>query len=416
MLVQDVLANGLKVTVEPQSDVKTVIVSLWIHQGSKFEKKENNGISHILEHIIFHFENQKELSNLYKKLQSSGAQMRAETTKDGTYFYVAAQKQYLSDCLSFLYLLVAELDLDEEKIKKERKIIQEEHSMYHSSSRIIHELTTMSLFGDVSIGQKVIGREEVIANFDKKDLRRIFDNRYKPNNAVLVIMGNVSLTKIDNLVKSHFSSWEGRAKSWNTHPIEDTPTLIVRRDNSNQVLFGFPLRSVEFGHPLEYTNRLLAYILGKGLESRLYKEIREEHQLVYQISAHARHYQEGGSLSIVGNADKGNIPEIIKRIKDVLNSLVANNVRSEEINKAKQLYKTRLLLNEEKRKKRMKKIGRNVLLGNNYFQNEEIQNIFSVSKQNIVSLLEKIWGGDEAVASFVGIGDFNQDEVLKLIP
>lgn len=348
-----VLSNGLRVLTIPMSSFKSVTVMVMIGAGSRYETRKNNGISHFLEHMAFKGTRKRpsalDISNL---IDGIGGEFNAFTGKETTGYYIKSSSSHVELCLDVLSDMLQNSLFDENEINKEKGVILEEINLYEDTpARKISDLFERLVYGDTPMGWDIAGEKDVIKNVQREDFISYMNSLYSADNITVVLAGGINSKSANELVSKYF----GNMKKFDTlrynKVIENQkePALLIKEKKTEQVHIALGVRTVPFEHKDRYALSVLSAILGGGMSSRLFHEVREKRGLAYYVRSSSDHYQDCGNLVSTAGIDPKRVGEAIEVIVSEYNKIKneKNGIKSNELKKAKEYLKGHLILELE---------------------------------------------------------------------
>src|SRR3989344_3417702 len=283
------LDNGLRIILSPLPAVRSVTAIILCGAGSRYEKKETNGISHFLEHMFFKgTQRRPTASDISHALDEIGADYNAFTGKEKTGYHIKCASQHLALVCDMLVDMLWNSKFDKEEIEKERGVIIEELNLYEDTPmRRVTEIYEQLLWGDQPLGWDIGGNKDVIRKIKREDFTSYINERYAPNNIVLSIAGDFDREKTVETVKKFFGHTPEKAVG-GFLPVSENqkkPALKVTYKKTDQAHLVLGFRAFKIGHPERYNAAVLATILGGGMSSRLFVNVREKHGLAYYVRA-----------------------------------------------------------------------------------------------------------------------------------
>lgn len=412
------LCNGLKVIMHKIPGIRTISCGVWVNQGSKYETDETNGISHLIEHLLMSAENtnNEAYKNIMNRVNFSGVEYNATTTKEYTYYYFTGLNSMLDLCLDALANIVMfNKDIIREKFELEKDIVVQEALSYYSSYNQIAERTSQALWGNLDIGRIIVGNIPNIKEADLEYAKEIIDSSYTPENSTLIIIGDIDYTEALKLIEEKFSMWEDTKTREYTEVVNSMPGIYLNngvKSSSSVISVGFRLNSnyKERTVPIEIISTILGH---PGLDSRIVKKVRLEKGLAYSVNSFTAKYNNRGSFAISAITENTNVEEVIKLIMEEIQKAKEGSFTAEEIMKAKNILETQAILKLNDLNKHIKYLG-NCSVGNNIFSLEnEIRQIKKCSNEMIQSSLQEIFN-DENIG-VAAIGQFNSNNIVELI-
>ena len=294
------LANGVRVITEPMHHVRSVSVGIWIGSGSRRETPEDNGIAHFIEHMLFKGTATRSAEDIARSVDSLGGNLDAFTAKELVCYNTKVLDQHLPVAFDVLADLVLHPRFAPEDIQKEQGVVLEEIKMEADSpDYLVHEIFSSNFWKDHSLGRPILGTPQTVKAFNPDTLRRFYSSVYEPSNLVVTAAGNLTHETIEGLVREHFESMPPAAPA----PADGQPSTHARISLRNKkeleqvhLCLGVP------SYPLPHAQRFVCYVLntllGGGMSSRLFQNIRERQGLAYAVFSELSPYRDTGCLSI----------------------------------------------------------------------------------------------------------------------
>lgn len=349
------LANKLRVITVPMPSVKSATVLIMVGAGSRYEEKDINGISHFLEHMAFKGTKKRPTQlDIASAIDGIGGEFNAFTSKDHTGYYIKAAAKHLPLLIDVLSDMLLHSKFDPAEIEKERGVIIEEINMYEDTPmRKIGDLYENLLYGDTKLGRDIAGRKEVIRSVKREDFKNYMDRFYGPGNTVVAVAGavdtNGNTTKdVLKLVDNYLGDWQFKptAQPDLMKDVQTEPALLVKFKDTQQAHLCLGVRSYNLVHPGRYQMGVLTAILGGGMSSRLFIEVREKRGLAYYVRSSDEEYSDVGNFVTQAGVDVVRIDDSIKVMLEEFQK-IKEKVKEEEIVKAKEYIKGRFTLELE---------------------------------------------------------------------
>lgn len=345
------LPNGLKVILSPLEQTKAVTLLLLLPVGSRYENRQNNGVSHFIEHLFFKGTNKRPKTiDIAKELDAVGAEYNAFTYKDHTGYYIKLNADKLELAFDMLSDMLFDSKFDLAEIERERGVIVEEINMYEDNPLLlIGDLFESVVYPGSTLGWDIAGPRKVIRQIPPQAIKAYRDRFYATNRMVLSLAGKFDEASVRRLLNKYFAVNKPEPKvSYRPFKKPQTkPQLLVHFKATEQVqlCLGFP--SWHYNDPRNITLSVLSAILGGNMSSRLFIEVRERRGLAYFVKTGASIYQDTGNFFIQAGLDKSRMAEAIQVIIQELISLKTLAVAAEELNKGKEFIKGKLILEFE---------------------------------------------------------------------
>ena len=415
------LDNGLRIILTALPAVKSVTAIVLCGAGSRYEKKETNGISHFLEHMFFKGTKMRPTaSDISHALDELGADYNAFTGKETTGYHIKAASQYLPLLIDMLSDMLWNSKFDHAEIEKERGVIIEELNLYEDTPmRRVAEIFEQLLWGNQPLGWDIGGDKEVIRKIQRKDFINYINGRYTPNNMVLSIAGYFNKQKAIDLAKKYFGHKKGHEVG-GFLPVSENqkkPAAKVVYKKTDQAHLVLGVRGIKLGHPDRYIAAVLATILGGGMSSRLFINVREKRGLAYYVRADNESYLDTGALMAAAGVDLKRIEDAIKVILAEFALIAKVKVTEKELKKAKEYIKGRVILSWEDSRTSAVSYGSDELLeGQVRTLDEELKRIDEVTAEDIQRVAQFLF--TESKLNLAVIGPFkdkaNFEEILKV--
>jgi len=347
-----VLPNGLRVILVPLCDTATVTVMILAETGSEYESKENNGISHFLEHMCFKGTTKRPNSKMINnELDGLGAESNAFTNNDYTGFYAKAHTEKTAQIFDIVSDIYLNSTFPENEIEKEKGVVIEEINMYEDRPQSkVWDILSEAVFGDQPAGRTVIGSKETVSSITRADLIEYHKTHYVPEATVVVVSGKIDEQNIFSMIEKSFGSQnkESKAVRSKTKDEQNTPKVAIYEKKSDQTHIVLSFRSfINMFDDRVYQAGLLGAVLGAGMSSRLFHRIREDLGLAYYISAGHSADLDYGLFTISIGVSNTNIAKALEAIFGELRKIKNELVSEEEIRKVKDLRKGHLYLGLE---------------------------------------------------------------------
>lgn len=333
------LNNGLRIITAPSKEAHSATFLIVADTGSKFETKEENGLSHFIEHVLFKgTKNRPSSFDITKELDSIGSHYNAFTSHEYTGYYAKTAPEFFDTAIDVISDLYLNPLFNAEEIEKEKGVIIEEIRMYKDMpQRHVQDVFMNLMYGDTPAGRTIIGPEETIRSFTREDFVRYFNEKYTPASTIITIAGNFDETKILEKIITLFDSIPHKEKCQKVPVIEkqNAPALDIFNKDTDQthIILGF--RSYGIGSLENIKLRVLSGILSAGMSSRLFMKLREEMGACYYVSASNDLYTDHGIFQIVAGVDSKRLTEVVKVLLEECKKLKEILVSDEELERTK---------------------------------------------------------------------------------
>ncbi len=351
MYKKTTLKNGLRIITAPMPQVKSVTALILVGAGSRYETKKTNGIAHFAEHMFFKGTKKRPAARaISMTIDGVGGVINAFTGQEYTGFWVKAAATHLNLALDVLTDMILDSKFDSKEINRERGVITEEINLYlDTPSSYVGDLFMRALYGDHPLGWDIAGQKKVIKKVSRQDFLSYLRSLYHPNNMVVSLAGDLDGPEAQKEVEKFLGRLK-KTKSASFEPFEKSqnkPQLKVKFKRTDQAHFclGFPAYPI--GHKDRYALSVLNSVLGVGMSSRLFIEVRERRGLAYYSYSSVGTHLDTGFLVAQSGVDIKRINEAIKVILSEFDKLRNKKVGAKEFAKAKEIIKGRLVLGLE---------------------------------------------------------------------
>jgi predicted Zn-dependent peptidase len=407
MYEKTVLDNGLRVLSSELPHTRSVSISLFVGAGSRYEADDIAGVSHFLEHMLFKgTERRQTPREIAEAIEGVGGVMNAATDKELTVYWAKVPVDHFSDASDVLLDQLLCSRIDPIELERERKVVIEELAMVEDSPGEIAGLLLDSLmWPEQALGRDIAGSPDSVEGISRDSMLRYLEAQYVPENVVVAVAGNLTHDRVVDEVERHTRKWK-RAPFGTWEPARDgqeAPRIGLRgkKTEQAQVLLGFPAYSAF--HPDRYILDVMNTILGEGMSSRLFLEIREIRSLAYDVHSSAAHYLDTGAFVVGAAVDPRKVDECIRAIRGELDRMRSAPVPESELVKAKEYIKGRILLRMEDSRAVSSWIGGQELLrGEIRSIDEVVQEVDAVTSEAIQRVAGEIVRDNLANLAVVG--------------
>lgn len=397
------LSNGLQVVVVDTKSFPTASAILLVGAGSRYENTKNNGIAHFFEHMAFKGSKKYKTSyDISATIEGLGGYFNAFTSKDHTGYWVKATSAHLETMVDVLADMVQNPLLVPDEIEREKGVIIEEMNMYEDTpARKVGDLFEQLLYKGNPLGYEVIGSKKTVNSANRETFTNYMDTLYHPDNAVMVVAGGLSTAKqtvewVQNLVEQKFGTWEKKTDSYSYEPMvekQDKPAQLIKYKKTEQAHFCLGYRSIKATDEKRYVQSVLATILGGGMSSRLFMQVRERRGLCYYISTGRETYADVGNFVTQAGVpvDAEKIKQAVSVILDEHETMTKGKIADDELARAKEIIKGHVLLSLEDSQRVGMWYGSDLLLNKEVRSPQDvIQKIEKVTKDQVVELAKTI--------------------------
>ena len=368
------LSNGMKVITEVMPHVRSVSVGVWIGTGSRRETPEQNGISHFIEHMLFKGTKNRSAQDIAKSVDSIGGNLDAFTAKEMVCYNTKVLDEHLPIAMDVLSDLVLNPLFREEDIAKEKGVILEEIKMdADSPDYLVHEIFTANFWKDHPLGRPILGTRETVKSFTREMIADYYRTVYTPENLLITAAGNLTHTRLVQLATERFDA----VQKGGPVPAEAKPQTFARVALKNKkeleqvhVCLGVP--SYPIPHEDRFTCYVLNTVLGGGMSSRLFQNIRERQGLAYSVFSELNPYTDTGCLAVYAGTSLESAKLVVECVMKEFSELKAHTVPADELRRAKDHLKGSLMLGLESTSSRMSNLARQEMHFQRFFSLDEL--------------------------------------------
>lgn len=412
MVNRKVLSNGIQVVFETMPYLRSAAFGVWVKVGSSNEDNKNNGISHIIEHMLFKGTKKRTAKQIADDMARIGGDINAYTSKEFTSFYAVTLDEHLDIAIEIIGDMFLNSLFDETALEKEKGVIIEEIDMYDDSPEdLVHEMLQLKVWDQHPLGYQISGTKKAVRAVTRQQLLDFMAEYYVSQNMVISVAGNFDEEKILKVLEEQFSKVpEGPRRPYCTAP-EYRPIIYKKEKDVEQLHLNIAFNSIVADSEDKYTLTILNAVFGGSINSRLFQEIRENLGLVYSIYSYGSAYKQAGLLHIYGAMNPTQLEAVVSNIFKVIEDLKENGITEDELIMTKEQIKTELIMGNESAKNRMNSNGKSIMMRDEIIPLETtISKINEVSKEQIMEFTKKYLVKENCSFSLVG----NLENVDKL--
>lgn len=361
MITTTTLDNGVRIVTQNISYMHTVTTGIWVANGTRHENVQDNGVAHFIEHMLFKGTRRRTVHQITREIDSMGGILNAFTGHE----YVCYYAKVLAKCLPGAADLLADIFLNStfpaDEIERERKVILQEIKMRDDApDEFIHDRFHQNFWRGQKLGMPVLGSEETITTLSRTAMLAHKNSRYRPQDIVIAAAGNVQHDQLVAIMAPFFS---GLTSHWQPEPAEVFPAPvkevnIIERE-MEQTLVCLGARSLRYDDPDRYALFLLTTILGGGMSSRLFQEIREKKGLAYSVYSYIISHADSGALVVYAGTEKDHCCEVIDIAQREMSRLALEEVPQDELDAAREQLKGKTLMSLESSDNLMTRLAKN---------------------------------------------------------
>jgi predicted Zn-dependent peptidase len=402
---KEVLPNGLVVLTEPMEHIHSVSVGIWLRAGSRHEPAELNGISHFIEHMVFKGTRRRSAQDIAREVDRVGGMLDAFTSKEMVCFNTRVLGAHLAKTFDVLADLALEPKFAEEDIAREQSVVLEEIRMTQDNPEdLVHELFTQNFWTSNALGKPILGTPETVSAFTRKTLQDWFQQSYAPNHLVITAAGNLTHDQLVDLVSERFSKLAPAPNGAAGTKPESAPHITLRsKSELEQVHLCLGVPALPLTDRRRFAISVLNNILGGGMSSRLFQNIRERQGLAYSIFSDLTSYRDTGVLSVYAGTSLETAAQVVRSVIDEFHRMKDEPLNVEEMRRAKDHLKGATLLSLEGSGSRMSSLARYHMYFDRHFSPQElIVMLEAVTAEEVQQIARELFVPGRIAASVVG--------------
>jgi predicted Zn-dependent peptidase len=408
------LPNGLRIVTGEMPHTRSATVSMYVGAGSRYERDEEAGLSHFLEHMLFKGASRRPTAReISEAIESVGGIHNAATDREVTVYYAKVPHTAALETIDILSDMVREPVMDGAELEKERSVILEElASVEDSPGELAAILIDETLWPGQPLGRNIGGTTQTVTDLPLAAVNKYFADQYVPSNTVLTVAGNVQHEAVVAAAERWLGDMPARQPgAW--YPAEarnGSPRLAVREKQTEQAHICLAYPSVSLSHPDRFAVDLLSTVLGEGMSSRLFLELREERALVYDVHSYPSEFRDAGSFNVYAGCDPENARVTVEAVLEETRKLLTG-IPAVELLKAKEMAKGRIQLRMEDTRAVAGWLGsQELLLGEIQTVDQVVEQIEAVDMDHLMSVAERVLQPELAALAVVGpFGDGGAD-------
>jgi predicted Zn-dependent peptidase len=408
------LPNGLRVISEDMPTARSVAIGCWVNTGSRDEYGPEAGTSHFLEHLLFKGSDRMSARYISETFDAAGARHNAFTSKEYTCYWARMRDADADMGLEVLSEMVQRPAFRQEEIDSERNVVMEEINMNEDDpTDVAHEQFVQALWGSHPLAPPILGTPESISGMTRDTIVGYWARRYAPASTVVAVAGRVDHDVLVEKVVRLFGEWKGDAPARPTSSPEYRAQVSVRRRDTEQAHIVFGSEGLSRDDDRRFTLTLTDHVLGGGMSSRLFREIREKRGLAYAVHAFRMPYQDTGAVATYVGTTPNQAHEVLKIIRSELDRLMADGLEVDELDRAKGHVQGSLALSLEDPNSRMNRIGRNELTGMEHLSFDQVmERIDAVTHEDVLAVARDVYAGPYVIGA---VGPFDAADLEAFI-
>jgi len=399
------LPNGLTVITEQMQHIRSASIGIWLQTGSRDEDAEWNGISHFIEHMVFKGTKHRSAEEIARQVDSIGGNMDAFTAKECICFNVKVLDEHVPTALDILSDLVLNPVFDATDIARERGVIMEEIKIDEDNpDYLVHEIFTQNFWKDHPLGKPILGTKETVKRFERDAVLDAYAHRFAPGNIIVSAAGNLDHDQFVELVKGQFEHMRPMSNGFHSSAPKTFSRIILRNKKALeqvQLCIGVPAHHI--AHEKRHAGYILNTLLGGGMSSRLFQNIRERQGLAYSIYSDLNPYRDTGCLAVYAGTSLASAAKVVQSVVEEFRKLKSDSVPEEELRRAKAQLKGSLMLSLESSTSRMSNLARQEMYFDRFYDLDElIERIEAVTVEDLSGLANEFFRPESVAVTALG--------------
>ena len=393
------LASGLKVVTDPMDTVETASLGVWVDAGTRHEPAAVNGVSHLLEHMAFKGTGRRSAQDIAEEMDSCGGHLNAYTARDHTAYYAKVLKEDTGLALDIISDILQHSSLDSEELAREQAVVvQEINQAIDTPDDIIFDHFQETAYPDQPLGRAVLGTEDLVRSMDRLTVLDYMRGHYSAPRMVLSASGRIDHDALVEAAETAFADLPPPMATATQTALYRGGDFREDRDLEQvHVVVGFD--GIAYDDPDYYTASVLSTLLGGGMSSRLFQEVREKRGLVYSIYSFASSYSDGGLFGVYAGTGEDEVAELIPVMCDEIVK-VGGGVRDDEVQRARAQLKSSILMSLESTSSRCEQLARQVVIyGRPLPVAEVVAKVEAITAEDCARVARRLFAGIPTIAA-----------------
>lgn len=384
------LENGLRVITDDIPGVATATLGLWVQVGARYEPANINGISHFLEHMAFKGTTTRSAKQIAEEIENVGGHLNAYTSREATAYHARILANDVPLAVGLIADIIQNSTFEEEEILREREVIlQEIGQSIDTPDDIIFDYFQETAYPNHPLGRAILGTPEIVKSITQHDLRAYMKREYIASRMIFAAAGGVDHNTIVDLCRKNFTQLSSHsAETFKEASYQGGQSFVKRKLEQVHLVLGF--ESCPAAHPDHYAMAVFASLLGGGMSSRLFQEVREKRGLVYTIYAFKTAFQDSGLFAIYAGTGENQVDELLPTVKGILRDF-PDTLEDKEIERSKAQLKASILMSLESTTARCEKLAQQLMIYNRSIASEEvIAKVNAVTRDDIIRVATQV--------------------------
>lgn len=404
-----ILPNGIRIVTESMPYVRSVSLGIWIGSGSRVEHGAENGLSHFIEHMVFKGTKNRSSEDIARSVDSVGGGLDAFTSKELVSFNTKVMDEHLPFALDVLADLVLNPMFRPDDIEKEKGVILEEIKMEADQPEfVLHEAFTGSFWKGHGLGKPILGTRDTVKKYEREMLLDFYRRVYSPSNILITAAGNLDHEDLVKLIGDKFGDMGDRGTPpLTTTPKAYAPLILKKKESLEQVHIAVGVPAYPLAHELRFPLYILNTVLGGGMSSRLFQDIRERKGLAYAVYSELNLFSDTGCLTVYAGTGVETAKQVVTSVIEEFRRLKDELIDEEEIRRAKDHMKGSLMLSLESTSSRMSNLARQELYFDRFMSLDELlESIENVDRAEVQAIAHEFFNTENIALAMLGrLGD-----------
>jgi predicted Zn-dependent peptidase len=399
------LANGLRIVTEAMPHVRSVSLGVWIGSGSRSEPSQENGISHFIEHMVFKGTTSRSAEDIARSVDSVGGGLDAFTSKELVSFNTKVLDEHLPLALDILADLVLNPVFRQSDIEKEKGVILEEIKMEADQPEfVLHETFISNFWKGHGLGKPILGTKETVKRFGQESLFEYYKRVYTPKNILITAAGNLDHEDIVKLVGDKFAGFKERGtRPADSAPKTHAPIILKKKESLEQIHIALGVPAYRLAHELRFPLYVLNTVLGGGMSSRLFQNIREKQGLAYAVYSELNLFSDTGCFTVYAGTAVETAKQVVNSVIQEFRQLRDELISEDELRRAKDHLKGSLMLSLESTSSRMSNLARQELYFDRFMSLDEmLESIESVTRDEVQVIAQEFFHTENIALAMLG--------------
>ena len=398
------LNNGIRIVMEEMPTYRSVSIGVWVRVGSMYENPANNGMAHVIEHMLFKGTSRRTAADIANEMTAIGGNMDAFTCKDCTCYYAKTLDIYAEQALDILGDMLCNSLFDEKELKKELGVILEEIDMYEDSPEdLVHEHLQMAVWENHPLGYLISGEKAIVSGFTREKIKEFFNQFYVGENIVISVAGHFDEEEMMDWISRYFDDMPQGQRSDSGIAPAFRPVIWKKEKDIEQNHISLAFDCCTLLSDERYVLTVANNLLGGNMNSRLFMKIRDELGLTYAIYSYGSSYEQAGLFQIYAAMQPSQTEQVMEAVFSEISRVICEGIRECELDIAIQQIQAELILGYESSYNRMSGLGKSLLIRDRAIPLEEdLLRIRQVSSEDVRQFLEKYLQRDRCGIAIAG--------------